>query len=171
MRRSLMVAALGAGLFASGADAQQCETGAVELTAISQAEYEQLVDQAGGDACVTPRSSGVTVCQVVPGDSGGPWTVVAQAPEGGGDAVSAAELEVYTGQTCHYVASTPVESTDSRWVKAVTEDYAPEPVDEPQPVDFIAVLQIGPGNQTTATVCPFGDGYDGTSCEQWSGWQ
>lgn len=163
-------AALGIGAFGEDARAQyQCKkTGAVDVVAISQAEYETLAAEASTAACVTPRSSGLTVCQLPPLTSD-VWTVVAEAPEGGGDAQYAVELDVYSGpgrtQTCDFTAGTPVENTDSRWIKATTSDY--ELDDNPPPIDFVAVVQIGP--EITATVCPYGDGAGGHDCSQWNG--
>jgi len=165
--RAVAVAAVAAllGLGAAGAAHAQCTTGELELTAISEEEYEQLASEAGDGACVTPEVSGVTVCQIVPVFSEtGTWTVVAQAPEGGSDAQSAAEVTVQSGFSCFFHAVTPLESTDSPWVKAIATFLVAA---EPPPLDFIAVVQVGGGNQVTATICPLGDGNPGDECYQW----
>lgn len=166
---------LGAGLsIGIGQDARaqiQCDkTGAAEVTAISEAEYDSLAAEAGADACVTPRSSGLTLCQMPPlnfGFGSETWTVVAEAPAGGGDAQSTVEFDVYSAQVCKFYAGTAFENTDSRWIKATTSFTILE--DSSSQLDFVAVVQIGPGNQTTATVCPFGDGADGHDCSEWNG--
>lgn len=162
-RIAMLAAALGTG-YVGEARALFCRTGSVEVTAITEAEYHQLAAQAGAAACVTPRASGLTLCQITPPVAADHWTVVAQAPAGGSDAQSAVELKVQSGFKCLFDASTPAESTDSRWIKAQSAFSIPQ--DPPAILDFIAVVQIGPGTQTTATVCPFGDGDDGRTCAQ-----
>ena len=166
--RTMLLMLLGAGLgIGLGQDARaqsQCKTGGVDVAAISQAEYDSLAAEAGAAACVTPRPSGVTLCQIPPLTSD-VWTVVAEAPDGGGVAQSATQIEVFNGGTCLFEAWTPVESTDSRWIQATTSYAIP---DNPPPLSFIAIVQIGPSD-VTATVCPFGDGHDGKECKIWSG--
>jgi hypothetical protein len=141
----------------------RCKTGAVDVTAISEAEYDAAAAEAGVSACVTVRS-GMTVCQMPPLTTD-VWTVVAQAPAGAGDAQSAVELSVYHGLTCLFDAGTPVENTDSRWIQATTSYEIGE---NPPAINFIATVQIGT-TSLLSTVCPFGDGADGRSCQVWTG--
>jgi hypothetical protein len=153
---------------ASGVEATyNCLTGAVDVSAISQEQFEQTATEAGENGCVTPEGSGVTVCQLIPMSGSDLWTVVAQAPEGGGVAGSAVELEVMNGRNCLFNANTPLENTEARWIQALSDFATPE---SPRPLDFIAVVQIGPGSQTTAAVCPLNAPDDPAPCQQWSGW-
>ena len=164
----IALALLGIGL--TGEARAQCKTGSVEVTAIGEAEYEELAILAGGAACVTPSASGLTLCQITPPSSRSPsdeWIIVAQASEGGSDAQSAVELSVLNGTTCLFTASAPSESTDSRWILAETSYQVDTPASTQ--IDFVALVQIGPNVQTTATSCPFGDGHDGSTCHQCSG--
>jgi hypothetical protein len=94
-----------ASLFIDAGGTAGVQTGEATLSAITEAEFEELSSQAGRNGCVSPRGS-IEVCSLITIDgSFAQWTVVAQAPEGISVASSTAELTWIIGPTGEGITS------------------------------------------------------------------
>ena len=155
-----LATALAIGLTAEvhGASQSCKEAATVKVTAITEAEYEAGVKDAGPSACVT--EDGITICQITPTASDDGWQVVAEVPSDANWQESEVSLSVLSGETCWFGWTSNWLWTESPRIQALTSFQIPE---SPPLLEFRAFVDIG--GRYTETACPFGDGHDGRTCQ------